>query len=134
MSFTAAELAARKQAGEKISALLRTPKTRSGLAAAAAAEGMTENYVFGWLAMASRRGEIAHRPADDTSPQDMYVLAERSHLLWPPSASIYPAWMGPQVEPPPYTSRTVYRDGAVSPDNKNKKGASCKTRTQLRDS
>ena len=130
MSFTAAELAARKKAGETLLALLRTPKTRGGLAASAASEGLSQNYVFGWLAVAERNGEVAHRPPDATNDSDMYVVAERRHLLWPQRQSIYPAWMGPAIEIPPYTCRTVYRDGSEHNKNKNKEGTTCRTRTQ----
>lgn len=89
-----------------LTALLRTPKTRPGLIAAVNGEGISRNYVYGWIAAGLRDGSLT-------------VLKSTTHLMYQdskfvvlesPSQGIYPTWLEPRGLPP-MVGRRIYIDG-----------------------
>lgn len=126
--------ATRAQTAAVLTALLRSPKTRDGLAAAAASKGFTRNFVFGWLAVAEKQGRVVRREACQLKPEDLYVDSRRDYLLWPRQASDYPAWMDPFIHLPQSWRRTIYRDGAAYHQKQKQQVKPCKTRTASRGS
>lgn len=75
--------------------LLRTPKTRKGLIAAVKSSGLTENFVYGFLSEAERRGEVVRLKAGST---DTYQLSSRFHAE-EPQPSEFPSWLDPRTLP-----------------------------------
>lgn len=95
-----------KKAEKLLTGLLGTPKTRAGLVAAVADSGLSKHYIFGWLGDQLRKGLVVELKASKPATFQMAhkVIAER------PSASIYPAWLGPRELPVTF-SRRAYIDG-----------------------
>lgn len=106
-----------EEVGRILRALLRSPKTKEGLAAAVADQGLSKAAVDGWLTLALDAGEVltvssAISPSRVTRHTRLYVLAgQEVQVIQPPS--IFPAWMDPTIRFPEYLSRRVYRSGAL---------------------
>jgi hypothetical protein len=86
--------------------LLRTPKTRAGLIAAATAQGVTKNFVFGWLSDADRNGAVTKLKS--TNPVQYQLTNEI--VLERPAASGWPLWLEPRTLPLA-DRRRVFIDG-----------------------
>lgn len=91
--------------------LLRTPKTRAGLAAAVADKGVSEGRVTGWLSRAEARGLVVKAGAVAGKPSFVRAGYEARHPAPPP---MYPAWMDPTPKLPEATRRRVYRLGILA--------------------
>jgi hypothetical protein len=87
----------RRAAAEKmLLALLRTPKTRAGLVAAACThEGISKNFVYGWLVEAGRSGVVTML----RSVNPVQYQATDSIVVERPAESGYPAWLEPRTLP-----------------------------------
>lgn len=83
-------------------ALLRTPKTRDGLVAAAKSRGVTANFVYGWLSQCLREGEVVELKSTDpvTYQMSAYAAAEL------PKRGAFPEWLEPRTLPPHRSSST----------------------------
>ena len=92
-------------------ALLRSPKTRQGLAAALADRGLSESVVDGWLAQSLAAGVVAKARHGETDTY-LYVLSGREARL-PRQGSTLPAWLDPPITLPEYSQRRVYRGGLL---------------------
>lgn len=92
-------------------ALLRSPKTRQGLAAALADRGLSESVVDGWLAQSLAAGVVAKAWHGETDTY-LYVLSGREARL-PGKDSCLPAWLDPPITLPEYSQRRVYRGGLL---------------------
>lgn len=75
--------------------LLRTPKTRKGLIAAIKGHGLTENFVYGFLSEAERRGEVVKLKAG----QVLTYQLSRSFYMEQPEPSRWPQWLDPRSLP-----------------------------------
>jgi hypothetical protein len=97
----------RERAEALLKALLRTPKTRAGLIAAAITqEGITKNFVYGWLTEASRTGIVTMLKS--TNPVQ-YQLT--SHIvIEKPAEGFFPTWLEPR-DLPSVDRRRIYIDG-----------------------
>ena len=84
-----------RQAEKVLCALLRTPKTRSGLIAAVTGKKISRNFVFGWLSQQLSTGVVLmHKSAIPITYQlASSVLEEKA------SPSEYPTWLEPRVLP-----------------------------------
>ena len=91
--------------------LLRSPKTRQGLAAALADRGLSESVVDGWLARSLAAGLVAKARCGETDTF-LYVLSGREARL-PGKGSCLPAWLDPPITLPEYSQRRVYRGGVL---------------------
>lgn len=91
-------------------ALLRTPKTRAGLIAAAKAqdEGATANFVYGWISDTTRTGVVTMLKS--MNPVQYQVTA--SILVEKPARSEWPEWLEPR-RLPVADRRRVYLDGSA---------------------
>ena len=95
-----------KRAKELLEALLRAPKTQGGLIAAAATKGVSKNFVFGWLANATRTGEVlVLKSTDPVTYQNASRAATEA-----PAAGDFPMWLEPRGLPA-FTGRAAYIDG-----------------------
>ena len=92
-------------------ALLRSPKTRQGLAAALADRGLSESVVDGWLAQSMAAGVVAKARHGETDTY-LYVLSGCEARL-PRQGSALPAWLDPSITLPEYSQRRVYRGGLL---------------------
>jgi hypothetical protein len=97
----------RERAETLLLGLLKTPKTRAGLIAAAITNpGITRNFVYGWLSEAGRTGLVAMLKS--TNPVQYQrtdcVVAEK------PAESGFPPWLEPRVLPN-VDRRRVFIDG-----------------------
>ena len=92
-------------------ALLRSPKTRQGLAAALSDRGLSESVVDGWLAQSLAAGVVAKARHDGTDTH-LYVLSGREARL-PGKDSCLPVWLDPPITLPEYSQRRVYRGGLL---------------------
>ena len=86
-------------------ALLRTPKTRKGLVAAARSRGVTPHFVYGFIADAVRTGVLTvHKSGDEVLYQTTsFAGAEQ------PREGHYPAWLEPRMLPA-FTSAEAFID------------------------
>lgn len=89
-----------------IVALLRSPKTRSGLIAAAALEGLSRNYVYGFLASSLRVGFVLELKS--TNPPTYQLADTAAQEL--PKLGVYPSWLEPRLLPA-FTGRRAFIDG-----------------------
>ena len=118
-----AQLAQReKQAkAEKIlRALLKSPKTRSGMISAVLEKGfISKHYVFGWLAARRRDGTVV---ALKSMGERWYQLAPTTTVVEVPKESDYPSWLDPRALPAA-SGRLLVVDGVVVniKENSNKK-------------
>ena len=89
-----------------LNALLRTPKTREGLVAAAKSRGVTANFVYGFLAQNTRVGLVVELKSTDPLTYQLatHAAAERPH------EGSYPGWLEPRALPAHKATR-VYLDG-----------------------
>ena len=89
-----------------LNALLRTPKTREGLVAAAKSRGVTANFVYGYLAQNTRMGAVVELKSTDPIKYQLalHAAAER------PGQGQYPSWLEPRALPAHQTT-TVFLDG-----------------------
>lgn len=86
-------------------ALLRKPKSRSGLVAAVVGGAVTKNFVYGFLSVGITSGEIV--VLKSTSASDpLYQLSGRFHVEVP-AGSGYPLWLDPRALPA-VSGRRVY--------------------------
>lgn len=94
-------------AAEKILvALLRSPKSRSGLIAAVAGKKISRHFVFGWISRQLTVGAVAQLKS--TFPP-MFQLSEcvvEEHS----APSQYPSWLDPR-QLPPSQGRRVFAAG-----------------------
>ena len=97
-----------RQAEKVLLALLRTPKTRSGLIAAVAGESISKRFVFGWLSEHSRNGVVVVLKSTTTVS---YQLATHQ-IIERPALGVYPTWLEPR-ELPDVSARQAYLDGKV---------------------
>lgn len=96
----------RASAEAMLLALLRTPKTRAGLIAAAATSGVTKNFVYGFLSQMQREGVVTQLKS--TNP--VQYQASESIVVEKPAESLWPTWLELRVLPPSCGRRT-YIDG-----------------------
>ncbi len=97
-----------RQADRLLRALLRTPKTRAGLIAAALSKGVSRNYLYGWLSQQRREGTVAVLKSAGAMTFQMAVCVVQEV----PNAGLgFPAWLEPRLLPPT-TSRRVFIDGS----------------------
>lgn len=109
--------AGRSRAADKmLRSLLRTPKSRAGLIAAALSVGVSRNFVYGWLSEQRRDAKIAVLKSGRI---EMYQMTTHV-VVESPAPGTYPAWLEPRALPVS-ASRCVYVDG-VSTENNNQKG------------
>lgn len=109
--------AGRSRAADRLlRSLLRTPKSRAGLIAAAASIGVSRNYVFGWLSEQRRDGTVATLKSGRTDLYQMSVLV----VSETPAPGTYPSWLEPRTLPQA-AFRHVYVDGVNTKSN-NEKG------------
>lgn len=95
-----------RRAEKVLLALLRTPKTRSGLIAAVSGDSISRRYVFGWLSERSRTGLVV---ALKSGTSVTYQLA--AHCITErPFEGQYPAWLDPRSIPGT-TKTQAYLDG-----------------------
>jgi hypothetical protein len=88
-------------------ALLRTPKTRAGLIAAAASSGVTKNFVYGFLSQQQREGVVTMLRS--TNP--VQYQATDAIVVEKPSEGLgFPSWLEPRVLPQA-CGRHTYIDG-----------------------
>lgn len=95
-----------RQVESMLRALLRTPKTRSGLVAAAVSRGVSKNFVYGWLASHRTDGTVAELKSMRTT---MYQMADQA-VFEVPVEGQYPSWLEPRVLPMS-GARRVFIDG-----------------------
>lgn len=95
-----------RQAEKVLLALLRTPKTRSGLIAAVSGESISRRFVFGWLSERSRTGLVVVLKSAATVTYQLatHCITER------PFEGQYPAWLDPRALPET-RARQAYLDG-----------------------
>ena len=105
-----------KRAKALLEALLRAPKTQGGLIAAAATKGVSRNFVYGWLANATRTGEVLVLKSTEpvTYQNASRAAAEAS------SSGDFPTWLEPRGLPA-FTGRSAYIDGKPLTGSYNKK-------------
>jgi hypothetical protein len=90
------------RAARRLSALLKTPKTKRGMAAAVSDLALSQWFVSGWLSREMKAGRVIE-VHQRVRGQKLYVLATTQ--VEPPKVdTIYPAWLCPQ-EVPQYASR-----------------------------
>lgn len=87
-------------------ALLRSPKTRDGLIAAVAGKGLSKHFVFGFLSVAVRDGEVVRVR---TGKVETFQLAERFSVE-EPAPGVWPTWMDPRTLPV-VCSRRIFLTG-----------------------
>jgi hypothetical protein len=89
-------------------ALLRTPKTRAGLIAAVEADGITKNFVYGFLSQSQREGTVTQlksmNPVQYQATE--FIVVER------PAERVFPTWLEPRSLPTSIGRRT-YIDGVA---------------------
>lgn len=111
----AATLSLREQkarAEATLRALLRNPKSRSGLVAAVVGGAITKNFVYGFLSVGVTSGEVVVLKSTKSN-DPLYQLSGRFYVEVP-SESNYPTWLDPRVLPA-VSARHVYI-GARSAD------------------
>ena len=97
----------RADAEHMLLALLRTPKTRAGLVAAACTHPhVTRNFLQGWLSNACRTGMVTVL----RSVNPVQYQATDSIVSEKPAEGIFPSWLEPRVLPVS-TGRLVVIDG-----------------------
>lgn len=96
----------REEAEKLLLALLRTPKTRAGLIAAAQTKGVTQNFVYGWLSLAQRDGTVTMLKS--VNPVQYQVTS--SVVIEKPAESLWPTWLEPRSLPDA-RGRRVFIDG-----------------------
>ena len=117
-----AQIAQREQqtkAERVLRALLKTPKTRSGMISAVLEKGfISKHYVFGWLSSRRRDGTIV---VLKSMGERWYQLAPKT-VVEVPKESVYPSWLDPRALPDAQ-GRLLVVDGAVVniKENSNKK-------------
>lgn len=88
--------------------LLRSPKTKAGLMAAAESRGITKNFVHGWLSEAVASGRVlplkSHHPVAYQCAS--FVVHER------PAGGEFPVWLEPRSLPTSLGTQT-YVDGKL---------------------
>lgn len=83
------------KARQVLSALLRTPKTRSGLVAAVKTAQISKHFVFGFLSEGVLNGTLTlHKSVGS----DLYQLTSHFHTEVP-APSEYPSWLDPRTLP-----------------------------------
>lgn len=96
-------------------ALLRKPRTRPGLIAAASSKSspgarpLSRNFVYGWVTERTRDGTIT---ATKSAGQVWYQVTSYTVERAPDSNSVYPNWLDPRGLPE-IKSRLVMTDGMV---------------------
>ena len=95
-----------RQAEKVLLALLRTPKTRSGLIAAVSGASISRRFVFGWLSERSRTGLVVVLKSAATVTYQLatHCITER------PFQGQYPTWLDPRALPDT-RARQAYLDG-----------------------
>lgn len=84
-----------RKAEKVLRALLQTPKSRSGLiAAVSVTNGITRNYVFGWLAARHQDGTVTKIRLDGSV---VYQMTQK--VVEAPKESEFPGWMDPRGLP-----------------------------------
>lgn len=97
-----------RQANKVLAALLRTPKTRTGLCAAVTKGSISRNFVYGWLAERRRDGTVTTLKSGSSV---MYQIT--AHIVSEvPVVSDYPSWLDPRALPTA-ASRDVYVNGKL---------------------
>lgn len=96
----------RQRAQRILMALLRTPKTRAGLIAASASEGVSKNFVFGFISDTLRLGTVTML----RSVNPVQYQATDSIVFEKPSPGAFPPWLEPRVLPE-CRGRSVFIDG-----------------------
>lgn len=96
----------RERAEKLLIGLLRTPKTRSGLIAAVATEGITKNFVFGFLSQTQREGTVTQLKS--TNP--VQYQASEHIVVEKPAERMFPTWLEPR-ELPMSVGRRTFIDG-----------------------
>lgn len=94
-----------RRAKALLSGLLKAPKTQAGLIAAAKTKGVTNNFVYGFLANGLRTGAIVKHKSSDP---ETYQLALHA-AIESPGKGRFPDWLEPRSVPP-FTGRTAYID------------------------
>lgn len=104
--MTAARRDAARQAEKVLRRLLRTPKTRAGLIAAVKNKDISRNFVFGFLSISARTGEVAKLKSTQPPSYQLSTCVKET----PSAKGIYPAWLEVRVLPHAVASR-VFIDG-----------------------
>jgi hypothetical protein len=92
-----------ERATKMLVALLKSPKTRRGLCASVAGLGLTNRYVWGWLAVEVREGRVM-LVQTPSQKEPLYIMATAVIDPEEMEPSIYPSWMEPR-RVPRFTSR-----------------------------
>lgn len=119
-----ATLKARKAtANKRLTALLRSPKTKSGLVAAVADLGFDEWFVQGWLSHQLQTKQVL-RTHVHGEHEELFVVCSAPRDV-APVGSAFPAWLMPRAVPP-FVDRCVYSlgVGASVPKEKQQEGLS----------
>jgi hypothetical protein len=84
-------------------ALLRSPKTREGLVAAAKAEGVTQRYVWGFISAGVADGSLVVNKLGTHRTYTVDQLVVAGSVM----PSIYPAWLDPRTLPTAQSRRVI---------------------------
>ncbi|VTU31853.1 hypothetical protein H4CHR_02892 [Variovorax sp. PBS-H4] len=95
-----------RRAKALLEGLLRAPKTRAGLIAAARTKGVTRNFLYGWLSNAVRTGEVVMHKSTEPPTFQLAATAASEN----PSSGEYPMWLEPRGLPA-FSARTAFIDG-----------------------
>lgn len=101
-------------------ALLRNPKSRSGLVAAVVGGAISRNFVYGFISVGVTNGELVVLKSSTGSSEPLYQLSGRFHVEVP-AESAYPGWLDPRVLPS-VRARHVYvaaKPAEVQQENNN---------------
>lgn len=94
----------------RLTALLKSPKTRKGLLAATADMGLAPAVINGWISAAAHIGTVCTHRA---GPHLMYSL-KSAQVDEPTGVSLYPGWLDPR-NLPAFSARRI-RSSAVPED------------------
>lgn len=108
MSLTSDRKASKAKLNRLLKGLLKSPKTRAGLIAAAKTLGVSANAVYGWLAARGREGVVFKYISGKTTLFTVYRTLAQEHdsrRLDTEHLTVFPEWMQPKFIPPTSTHR-----------------------------
>lgn len=86
-----------EQANSTLFALLRSPKSKAGLRAAVAGQGLSIHFITGWLSQQMKEGTVI--PVQQVQGADLMYVLGGAPALPEATPTKYPAWLEPRALP-----------------------------------